>query len=151
MPTQLNRPSAQLVALIVGLALLVGSAFGLARSGSGVDELDETGRLDVAGVVYRFAPTTCTITDTDFLAAGPGRIDGEPFWISASADRVDLAVGPESDADIPDRNQVWLISVQEVRWKAADDHVDATAVLRDERDTGSPRVLGALSVDCPSA
>lgn len=150
MPTQLRKPSIQFVVLIVGIVLLTGFAFGI--SGTGLaSQPDEHGRLDVAGVSYEFTPSTCTITEDDFLAAGSGDIGGEPFWVSASADRVNLAIGPETEEDRPQDDQLWLISVEDVHWRSADQSVTATAIMRDERDTNAESVRGTLSIECPVA
>lgn len=153
MPTQLRKPSIQFGVLVVGVLALTGFAFVLSSAGltDPEPEAEETASLIVDGIIYRFAPTTCTVTDTDFLAAGPGTIDGETFWVSASADRVNLAVGPDNEAERPDPDQLWLTSVQEVRWQAVDDSITASAILGDERLTDSPRLGSQLSVDCPSA
>lgn len=150
MPTQLKKPSIQFLVLIVGIVVLTGFAFGISSTGL-ASRSEESGRLDVDGVSYSFKPSTCTIADDDFLAAGSGSIGGEPFWVSASADRIDLAIGPQSEEDRPQDDQLWLMSVEEVRWRAVDDAVTATAVMRDERDTNSLRVRGTLSLECRTA
>lgn len=149
-PTQLRKPSIQFVVLVVGIVLLAASVIGL--SGAGLaSSPEESGRLDVEGVSYRFAPSTCTITSDDFLAAGGGSIGGEPFWVSASADRVNLAIGPESEEERPADDQLWLMSVEDVRWRAADESITATAMMRDERDTNSEVVMATLTIECRSA
>ena len=148
MAAQLKKPSIQLAVMVVGMLLLAGFAFGISDADANQNLERQTGRLDVDGVVYRFAPTTCTITDTDFLAAGKGRIDGEPFWVSASANGMDLTVGPESEAERPADDDLWLISVDEVRWESTTGSVTASAVMRDERDTNARSFRGALSVSC---
>lgn len=133
--------------------MLTGFAFVLSSAGlTGADvEPVESASLVVDGVTYRFAPTTCTVTDSDFLAAGSGMINGETFWISASADRVNLAIGPETEVERPEDDQVWLVSVQEVRWQATNQDITASALLGDERVTDSPQVRSELSVSCPPA
>lgn len=151
MAAQLKNPSIQLVVLVLAVLLLSGFAIGISAANAGpADARPETGQFDVDGVAYRFAPTTCTITDNDFLAAGPGEVDGEPFWISASADRVDLTVGQDSGLQRPADDQLWLISVAEVSWEVDDDFVTASAVVRDERDPNSPSYRGSLSFSCPA-
>jgi len=151
LPTQLRKPSIQFAVLIAGIVALTGFGFVLSSAGlTGADtEPEESASLIVDGIIYRFAPTTCTVTDTDFLAAGSGVIDGETFWISASADRFNLAVGPDSEAERPEDDQTWLVSVQEVLWRAEDQTITASAILGDERLTDSPQVQSELSVSCP--
>ncbi|MEM7325354.1 MAG: hypothetical protein AAF531_19860 [Actinomycetota bacterium] len=136
--------------LVAGIALLTGFAFVLSSAGlTGTDsEPTESASLVVDGVTYRFSPTTCTVTDTDFLAAGAGTINGETFWVSASADRVNLAVGPETEAERPADDQLWLVSIREVRWQAINKTITATALLGDERLADSPQVRSQLSVSC---
>ncbi len=151
MATQLKKPSIQLLVLFVGIVLLTGFAFGISSSGLTSEAPEETSQLDVNGVTYRFAATTCTITEDDFLAAGPGQVDGEPFWISASADQVNLTLGEDTEVDRPDDSQLWLISVNEVSWESVDQEVTASAVMRDERDTNSSHFRGSLSIDCSAA
>ena len=73
-------------------------------------------RLDVGGVVYEFTPSTCTITDGDFVAAGSGEIGGETFWVSASTDELNLAVGTTNEFDRPADDAVWLSSVEGIDW-----------------------------------
>lgn len=151
LPTQLRKPSIQFAVLLAGIALLTGFAFVLSSAGlTDTDaEAPESASLVVDGVTYRFAPTTCTVTETDFLAAGNGMINGETFWVSASADRVNLTVGPETEIERPADDQLWLVSVQEVRWQAINRTITASAVLGDERITDSPQVRSQLSVSCP--
>lgn len=150
MPTQLRSPSIQFLVLFVGLALFAAAFVGLSNTGAAsVDE--ETARLEVAGTTYLFTPSTCTITETDFLASGSGDIGGEPFWVSASGDRFDLAVGPNNEEERPAEDQLWLISVDDVRWSAADQTITASAIMRDERDTTAESLRGTLSVECSPA
>lgn len=151
MAAQLKNPSIQLVVLILAVLMLSGFAISMSGANAGPEDgRPQTGRFDVDGVAYRFAPTTCTITDNDFLAAGPGEVDGDPFWISASADRIDLTVGQDSGLERPADDQLWLISVGEVSWQAADDSVTGSAVMRDERDPKSRSYSASLSFSCPA-
>jgi hypothetical protein len=76
-------------------------------------------------------------------------INDETFWVSASADRINLTVGPETEVERPEDDQLWLVSVQEVRWQAVNETITASAVLGDERLTDSPQVRSQLSVTCP--
>ena len=152
MPTQLKNPSTQVLVLLLGILLLTGVAFGVSGAGLSADTTgSETAQLDVDGVAYRFAPVICTMTDNDFLAAGSGRLDGEPFWISASADGVDLVVGQESETERPHDDQLWLMSVNQVVWESTDGTVTASAVMRDERHPKSRNFRAMLSIKCPEA
>jgi hypothetical protein len=106
--------------------------------------------LEIGGTVYRFAPTTCTITDSDFLTAGAGEIDGEDFWVTASPDWVNLAIGSTTGATRARAGDLWLMSVDKVSWAIAEQTIIATVTMRDERDTNSPTLDGSLSVECPA-
>lgn len=152
MPPQLTKPSIQLFVLVGGIVLLLGFAFGISGAGlSSEPEVGQTAMLQIDGVTYRFAPTTCTITDTDFLAAGTGTMEGVAFWISASGDRVNLAVGPESEGQRPSDDEVWLTNVEEVQWHSEPDKVTATALMGDQRLPGAEPTQGNLSIECPRA
>ncbi|MGH1493555.1 MAG: hypothetical protein ACRBK7_29845 [Acidimicrobiales bacterium] len=150
MPHQLQKPTTQLFVLVFGILLLTGFAFSISSSGLTSEPAEATSRLEVDGETYDFAATTCTITDTDFVASGPGEIDGEPFWVSASADRINLVVGEEAEVAAPsDESQVWLTSVAEVSWTADADSLTGSAVMRDERDTTTRNFRGAITIQCP--
>jgi len=150
-PTQLRKPSIQFLVLMIGIVVLTGFAFGLSSAGLASSDESESAQLDVDGVSYQFAPSTCSVSDTDFVAAGTGTIDGEPFWISASGDRVNLALGEETEAERPEDDKLWLISIDDVNWRNSDGAITATAVMRDERDTNAESVRGTLSVRCAPA
>lgn len=148
MATHLRKTYVQALVLVAGIVLLTGFAFGISGAGLTSESPAVTSHLDVNGVMYRFAPTTCTITDSDFLAAGSGTVDGEPFWISASADRVNLTLGEAIEVDRPADNELWMISIAEIAWEADDQTVAASAVMRDERDPNSRSYRGSLAIDC---
>jgi hypothetical protein len=151
-PHTLKKPSIQLFVLIASMLSLLGFAFSI--SSSGLSSGDATSSLSVDGVTYNFAPTTCTVSDTDFVASGPGELDGEPFWVSASADRVNLVVGDEADGEVEvpsDASQVWLTSVAEISWTADGQSLTGNAVMRDERDTTARNFRAELQVECVPA
>ncbi|MEM7272743.1 MAG: hypothetical protein AAF547_06670 [Actinomycetota bacterium] len=151
MPTQLKKPSIQLGVLLAGIVVLVGFAFGLSSAGlTGDADAAASATLDVDGVAYRFTPSTCTITEDDFLAAGSGTVDGESFWLAVSSDGINLAVGPETESELPADDQLWLVSVEEIRWLASDGTVTASVGLRDERDLEAERLQSRLSLTCPT-
>lgn len=107
-----------------------------------------SGTLTVDGIVYIFTPTTCLISEKDFVAAGTGVEAGEQFWVSASNVRLDLAVGTESEIDEPAEDQLWLISDEIVDWNARGRTVTASAPMTDHRSPQSTTVLGSLELDC---
>ena len=151
MPTQIRKPSIQFLILVVGIVVLASSAFVLSSAGLASSDRSDVGELEVGGVHYNFVATTCSVSESDFIAAGSGTIDGEPFWISASGDRVNLALGEDSEAERPADDKLWLISVNSVNWTNQDGAITASAIMRDERDPGSQVLRGTLSVACPIA
>jgi hypothetical protein len=150
-PTELRKPSIQFLVLIVGIVVLTGFAFGISSAGLASSDSPQTAELDVAGVRYVFAPSTCSVSDTDFIAAGTGNINGESFWISASGASVNLALGEDDEAERPEDDKLWLVSVEDVSWRNSDGAITATALMRDERDTNAETVRGNLSIRCAAA
>jgi hypothetical protein len=150
-PLQLSKPKNQFALALVALLVLAVSALGLESIRRGASAESGTGQLMVDGTTYSFTPTTCTIADSDFLVAGPGEVAGEPFWVTASGLRVNLAVGQESEDERPDDDELWLKSVGDITWQASDHKVTASATMGDERDNQSGHHIGALTVDCPVA
>ena len=108
-----------------------------------------SGVLDVDNTRFEFVPTACTATETDFVAAGSGTLDGEPFWVSATSRSVSLRVGTDSEVARPDDEQLWLTSVGEVTWQADGDGISVTAVMVDSRVEQSAKRPAVLSVPCP--
>ena len=148
MPTQLKQPSIQFTVLAIGLVVFAGLAFALSAAGIASSDNGQ-GKLGVNGVEYVFSPATCSVSDSDFVTAGPGSLDGEPFWISASGDRLNLAVGQQSETDRPGDDELWLVSVNPISWTMEDGAIIARATMRDERDPTSEAFEGTLSVQCP--
>ena len=107
-----------------------------------------SGILTVDGLSYPFTPTTCFISEEDFVAAGPGFVDTDQFWVSASSVSLDLAVGTEGELDQPTDDQVWLISNANVDWHATGRTVVAEAPMSDRRSPDSPTVVGTLELRC---
>ena len=138
-----------LLAAVIAIGVLASGIAGSALTSESA--VARSGRLSVGGVTYRFAPTTCTITDEDFVAAGSGTIDDQTFWVSATADGVDLEVGPESEIEVPAEDQLWLRSVDEITWTASGGEIEASTLMRDERRNRSDSMPGALTVTCPLA
>jgi len=135
--------------VVIGVVIVM--VVGLLAGRLGDDDLvDGSGTLTVDGVVYRFTPTTCLISDEDFVATGTGFDDGEQFWVSASSVGLDLAVGTESEIDEPADDQLWLINNESVDWKATGNTVTAWAPMTDQRSPTSTTVVGALELRCES-
>jgi hypothetical protein len=132
------------VVVTVALALIVAST---GRSSSA----DATGVFEVEGARYEFVPTACTTTDTDFVAAGTGKADGQAFWVSATSRSMTLTVGTESEVERPDDDQLWLTSLGSVNWWAVDGGIEAQAVMVDSRSDTSPRRPATLLVRCPDS
>lgn len=144
MPQTLQSRSTILlvVGLIFSAILLVGLTQGNLTSNSG------TGTLKVDGETYSFEPTTCAVAEGDFVAAGGGTVDGQPFWINASADRIDIAVGTESASEAPSDDQVWLTSADDVKWNSEESGGSAVLSMHDTRDSESPVYEASLSFRC---
>ena len=134
-----NTAVALFTLLAIALAVIVAST---GRTSSA----DATGVFEVAGARYEFAPTACTTTDTDFVAAGSGTIDGEPFWISATSRSMTLTVGTESEIDRPNDDQLWLTSLGPVSWAATDDGIEVIATMVDSRAEQSSQQSATLVV-----
>lgn len=146
MPLASTRRPTRLLALLAGLLMAV--ALGVALRPAEPAAARGTGELDVGGTAYRFRPTICTITETDFLTAGSGEIDGEGFWISASPDSALLSLGSSDPSTVAGSDRVRLTSVGQVRWRLVAGSVDAAVTLRRARDDRAPELAGRLTVDC---
>ncbi len=147
MLVQRQRSSIRVVTLVIVLVVALAGLV-TARALAADPMPDPTAALETGGVSYRFTPTTCTITDSDFLAAGAGQIDGQDFWISASPEGASLTVGSADGTTSPGPDDLWLTSIGDVRWSTVDVSVEALLTLHDERDTRAPTVDGILSFSC---
>ena len=130
------------IVAVGALALIVGQMV------SDAEVVTGAGTLTVGGVVYHFTPTTCLISDEDFVATGHGLDDGEQFWVSASSVGLDLAVGTESEIEEPADDQLWLISDDAPEWTADGNTVTARAPMADRRSPQSTTVVGSLELRC---
>ena len=138
-----------LLASVVAVVAVLGLGLADNRFETTPELIDGSGTLTVDGIVYEFTPTTCVISDEDFVAAGTGFDDGERFWVSASSVGLDLAVGTESEIEEPAEDQLWLISEDEViDWSAQDETVIAEANMTDQRSPQSTTVHGSLELHC---
>jgi hypothetical protein len=129
------------------LASMFTYSFGAAVAGT-ADEASAL--LEIDDTTYRFSPTTCAVADNDFVASGTGTLNGDSFWVSASSDRVSLALGAEHRIEEPEPDQLWLTSVDHIRWHNTDGDVVGSVTLRDERNPESDDFVGRLSISCPA-
>lgn len=140
------RTSTRALTLVASLALAAG--LGLALQIATSDQpVEGTATFEIVGIVYEFAPTTCTITDSGFLTAGAGTIDGEDFWASASPYGAGLTLGTSEPPGQSDDERVWIRSTDEVSWSRAGNSVEADVMMQDERRLDA-QVTGHLSVTC---
>ncbi len=148
MLTQTDRTPSRLVAAVVVLAVVAVVGFAVRNSMGGATS--SSGELEVGGIAYEFTPTTCTITDSGFLTAGAGQIDGEDFWVSISADSAELALGTADEmARSDDDEDLWLMSVGEVGWASTDDNtVEVDLVMGDARAADRPQLRGRATINC---
>lgn len=129
---QTATKSSPLIAFVVALALVLVVAFATFVAGSDA-AADGTGTVTVDDAVYSFEAETCTVSDGDFVAAGPGSLDGAPFWVSASSSDITVAFGVESELQQPDSSRLWLSSDGPIQWEHDGSVVNATTVLFDVR------------------
>lgn len=144
----LSRSTASAVAAVATAIAVIASFFWLS-----VDEaasVDGASVLEVGDVRYEFAPSVCTFTPTDFVAAGSGTVDGEPFWVSASSRSIRLSVGTDSELQRPADDQLWLTSVGELAWDRSSESLQVQTLMRDGRNDEAARVMARLSLSCPS-
>ena len=135
--------------LAVGLLALVLALIGFSSNLSGAARATEsTGTLSVDGSDYVFSPTTCGITDDDFVVSGPGEQGEEEFVVSASSGSVELAFGIVSEIDTPASSEMWLANAQEIEWSRAGDTVEATLSMIDRNHADVAPVDAELSVIC---
>lgn len=148
MLTQPDRTSSRLVAVVVALAVL--AVIGFAVRNSMTEVTTATAELEVDGEAYRFSPSTCTITDSGFLTAGAGQIDGEDFWVSISTDGAELALGTADEmARSDDDRDLWLMSAGEVAWRSIDaTTIEADVMMSDARAAEGPQLRGHATVSC---
>lgn len=115
---------------------------------------DEAASVDGASVLeigdsrYEFLPSVCTFTDTDFVAAGRGSVDGEVFWVSASSRSVRLSVGTNSQFQRPADDHVWMTSVGELNWQRNSESLQVQTLMRDGRNDDAVQIPSTLSVSC---
>lgn len=128
---------------MIGLLAEITRADGLGSQGSGT--------LVVDGNSYSFVPTTCFISDEEFVAAGTGYDRGQRFWVSASSVNLDLSVGTESAIDQPADDELWLISDELIDWQSTGQSVVARAPMSDRRLSDSQPIVGSLELHCDSA
>lgn len=143
----LSRSTISAVATVTIATLVVGSFLWFS-----VDEaasVDGVSVLEVGDTRFEFAPSVCTFTATDFVAAGRGTVDGEPFWVSASSRSIRLSVGTDSELQRPAADQLWLTSVGELAWDRRSDSLQVQTLMRDGRNDAAAKTPARLSVSCP--
>ncbi|MEM9563081.1 MAG: hypothetical protein AAGA93_10705 [Actinomycetota bacterium] len=150
MLTHRDRVSTRLLTAI-GVIVAV-AVIGFAVRNTMVGAVQPSAEFEVDGVAYRFTPSTCTITDSGFVTAGSGELDGEDFWIAISPDGAELALGTDDEMTrSEDENDLWLVAVDQVTWDAVDANtVEADVVMGDARAVQAPEMLGHASVTCAS-
>ncbi|MDH3300762.1 MAG: hypothetical protein OES24_09675 [Acidimicrobiia bacterium] len=144
-----SRSTTSAVAVVTTAILVVASFFWFS-----VDEaasVDGASVLEVGETRFEFAPSVCTYTATDFIAAGRGTVDGEPFWISASSRSIRLSVGTDSELQRPAADQLWLTSVGELEWDRSSDSLQVQTLMRDGRNDAAAKTPARLSVSCPGS
>ncbi len=151
MLTQTERSSTRF--LVLAFAFVVVGMIGLALRSASTESSQvpssATAVFTVGGTAYEFAPTSCTITATDFLAAGPGQLDGEDFWISVSPEAAEVALGTADERTRSDDvNDAWYRNNGIVDWTVTGDTVEATLALRNERMPDSGTLRGHFSATC---
>jgi len=149
--TQTERSSTRL--LVLAFAFVVVGMIGLAvrstSAESGQASSSASAAFTVDGITYDFAPTSCTVTETDFLAAGPGQLDGEDFWISVSPEAAEVALGTADERTRSDDvDDAWYRNNGIIDWTVEGDTVEATLALRNERMPDSGTLRGHFSATC---
>lgn len=145
----LSRSTTSAVAAVTTAVVVVLSFFWLS--------VDQAASVDGASVLivgdarYEFAPSVCTVTSTDFVAAGRGTVDGEPFWVSASSRSIRLSVGTDSELQRPSAGELWFTSVGELVWNRTSGLLQVQTLMRDGRNDGAAELPAQLSVSCPTA
>ncbi len=153
MLTQTERSSTRL--LVLALAFAVVGMIGLALQSTSADpdraSSSASAVFTIDGTTYDFTPTSCTVTATDFLAAGPGQLDGEDFWISVSPEAAEVALGTADERTrSDDADDAWYRNNGIVDWSVKGDTVEATLALRNERMPDSGTLRGHFTATCPS-
>lgn len=151
MLAQTERTSTRILAFVVAFVMI--GMIGLAvrstsaTSGPGPD----SAALTVGGITYEFVPSACTITETDFLAAGSGQIDGQDFWISMSPEAAEIALGTDDESVRSDNDaDLWLRNNGAVEWTAEGTSIQAELTLRDERETEDRTSRARFIATCSS-
>jgi hypothetical protein len=148
-PQPQRRPARRL--LLAGFVLALGvltawELYGLARPAP-ITAVG-AGTLTIDDDVYPFTPTTCFITDQDFVAAGTGSSGSDQFWVSASSSGLNLTFGTENEIDHPPSDKLWLVSDDTIDWFATGRKVTAQTEMSDHRIPGFTPVTGHLELRC---
>ncbi len=142
-----SKPSSFLVfAVALALVLVVGLASFMAGSEAAASS---RGEIAIGSDSYAFEASTCTISDSDFVVAGPGVINGEPFWLSASSRTITMAAGVESELERPANERLWLSSEGAINWSVDDNTLTAETVVLDVR-APQRAIPASLAITCDS-
>lgn len=151
MLTQTERSSPRL--LVIAFAFVVVGMAGLAVRSTNVELSRATGTaaFTIDGATYEFTPSACTVTDTDFLTAGAGQLDGEDFWVSVSPEASEIAFGTADERiRSEDLGDTWYRNNGTIDWNVEGDTVEATLALRDERRPDAPIERAHFIATCPT-
>lgn len=107
-----------------------------------------SGVLMVGDDTYSFTPTTCFISDGDFVAAGTGIHSSQQFWVSASSGNLQLTFGTKTELDQPADDQLWLVANDGITWWPSGQTVTAKASMTDRRLLEPVAVDSSLTVSC---
>lgn len=132
--------------------LLAVTALVIVGFGSGITSAARTnsasGALQVGPDSFTFTPTSCQVTNDDFVVAGPGSNGGDSYWVSASVAGIEVAFGTDSSIEEPIGGDVWLASATEISWTQTANTVTASAVMIDRNDPEEPTLDGRLRFAC---
>mgnify|MGYP001812359590 CR=1 FL=1 len=149
MLTQTERPSTRILAIACAFAVIGMIGLALRSTSSRPPATTGSAMLEVAGIAYEFDTSTCGVTETDFLAAVSGQVDGQDFWISVSPEAAELAIGTADErARSDDGGDLWLMGAGEVTWTAADQTVTAELTMRNQRIADASVLPGRFTATC---
>lgn len=151
MLAQSERSSTRIAALMIAFVMIGMVGLAVRSTSAASSSAESAAALTVGGVTYEFVPSACTITSTDFLAAGSGQIDGVNFWISMSPEAAEIALGTDDESVRSDDDaDLWLRNDGAVEWTADGDSIAAELTMRDERMTEDRTSRARFVATCSS-
>lgn len=151
MLAQSERSSTRILAVVVAFVMIGMVGLALRSTSSATSPESDSAALTVGGITYEFVPSACTITSTDFLAAGSGQIDGQDFWVSMSPEAAEIALGTNDEsARSDDAGDLWLRNDGAVEWTVEGDSIEAELSLRDDRVSEDRTSRARFSATCAS-